>query len=283
MLASSADRRTTALIRPAALVGAVGLLTYAVLADVHPLALTLVAATIILFSAEAARAALAWRSLLALLILVILFLPIRRYILPGHLPFQLEPYRILVALLAVGWVGCLLVDARIRVRRSGFEGPMLMVILTTFGSVSVNASRTADLNVATEVVKSLTFFISFVVVFYLIVSVVRRWEDLEFLVKVLVGGGAVLAILAVIEANSGYNVFNHLSEILPILGKPEIPYQLSHPTGRLRVYATAESPIALAAVFVMLIPLAIYLAQTSGRRRWWAATILLFAGAVASV
>ena len=42
---------------------------------------------------------LAWRQMIALLILVILFIPIKRYAMPGHLPFDLEPYRLLVALI----------------------------------------------------------------------------------------------------------------------------------------------------------------------------------------
>src|SRR6186997_978076 len=44
------------------------------------------------------RSLLAWQNLLAVLIVVILFVPIRRYSLPGHLPFELEPYRLLVFL-----------------------------------------------------------------------------------------------------------------------------------------------------------------------------------------
>ena len=46
-----------------------------------------------------------WPRLIAALVLIILFIPIRRYTLPGHLPFQLEPYRVFVALLVLGWVG----------------------------------------------------------------------------------------------------------------------------------------------------------------------------------
>ena len=42
-----------------------------------------------------------WHGLLAGLILVILFVPIRRYTLPGNLPFELEPYRLLVIVLLV--------------------------------------------------------------------------------------------------------------------------------------------------------------------------------------
>ena len=38
-----------------------------------------------------------WSTLLIGLVLVILFIPIRRYTLPGSLPFDLEPYRVMVA------------------------------------------------------------------------------------------------------------------------------------------------------------------------------------------
>src|SRR3954454_10733550 len=67
---------------------------------------------------------LAWRRQLALLILVILFIPIQLYSLGGGLPFQLEPYRILVALMLVAWLAALLVDPRVRFRKTGLEGPI---------------------------------------------------------------------------------------------------------------------------------------------------------------
>ena len=68
-----------------------------------------VIALVIVF-AVAYRSLLAWDSLLALLVLVILFVPIQRYVLPGSLPFELEPYRLLVAFMIAGWIASLLVD-----------------------------------------------------------------------------------------------------------------------------------------------------------------------------
>jgi hypothetical protein len=47
------------------------------------------------------RRALKWRNLIALLIGVIFFIPVRRYVLPGSAAIQLEPYRVLVAIIAV--------------------------------------------------------------------------------------------------------------------------------------------------------------------------------------
>src|SRR5688500_15559734 len=70
---------------------------------------------------------LPWTRLLIALLLVILFIPIRRYKLPGDAGFTLEPYRVLVALIVAGWGTALLVDPRVRLRRSGFELPIGLI------------------------------------------------------------------------------------------------------------------------------------------------------------
>jgi hypothetical protein len=75
--------------------------------------------------------------------------------------------------------------------------------------------------------------------------------------------------------------------VLPFLRSEPLPFSLANTLandrgGRLRVYASAQDPIALAAVLVMLVPLAVYLAATDRRRVLWsvcAGTLLL--GAVA--
>ena len=61
------------------------------------------------------------------------------------------------------------------------------------------------------------FFLSFVLVLYLIVSVIRRLDDVDYLAKTLVVGGTVVAISALVEARTGFNVFNHLSRVIPFL------------------------------------------------------------------
>ena len=69
-----------------------------------------------------AKPVLEWRGLVVGLLLIILFIPIRRYVLPGGMPFQLEPYRLYVMLLVGGWTLSLLVDKRVSIKRTGFEG-----------------------------------------------------------------------------------------------------------------------------------------------------------------
>ena len=61
------------------------------------------------------------------------------------------------------------------------------------------------------------FFLSFILVVFVTASVIRRLDDVDFLAKTLVGGGAIVAGLAIVEARTGVNVFNHLSRVIPIL------------------------------------------------------------------
>jgi polysaccharide biosynthesis protein PslJ len=215
-----------------------------------------------------------WRQLLAALILVILLVPIRRYSLPADLPFQLELYRLFVALLVVGWIGSLLVDRRVRLRRTGFEGPLAVILGAAITSMVVNPERVAG--ASAEVNKQLMFLLSYVVVLYLTVSGVRKLSDVDFLARCLVAGGAIVSVFALVEARLGFNAFNHLATVMPFLRDlGDVGGFQRVGTGQLRVFASAQHPIALSAALVMLAPLAIYLARRHGQRRWLICALVL--------
>lgn len=225
-----------------------------------------------------------WPKLLAALILIILFVPIRRYSLPGNLPFELEPYRLFVAALLVGWFGSLLVDRRVRLRATGFEGPLALIVGSALASVAANPDRVAALSAIVN--KKLMFFLSFVLVLYVAASAVRRLHDIDFLAKTLVIGGAFVGLSAMIESRTGFNIFNHLDRVVPVLrqtaeGEPEA-FQ-KYGAAKLRVFASAQHPIALGAALVVLTPLAIYLAHRYRQRRWLVCAALLIAGCAATV
>ena len=225
-----------------------------------------------------------WPRLLAALILVILFIPIRRYSLPGNLPFELEPYRLLVILLLVGWGASLLVDPRTTFRRTGFDGPLILIFVAIVGSLVTNPSRVAELSSAVQ--KDLMFFVSFVLVLYMTTSVVRNPETIELVTKTLVGGGAVVAFFAIIEARTGINAFNSLDRVIPFLrpgGEGEPEAFLKFGSAKLRVFGSAQHPIALSAAFVLLVPLGLYLARRYGQRRWWLCVTLLVAGCASTI
>ena len=225
-----------------------------------------------------------WPRILAALVLVIMFIPIRRYTLPGNLPFELEPYRIYVAVMIVGWCASLLVDRRTRLHRTGFEGPFLLIIGGAAASVIGNPTRIAE-NAAT-VNKSLMFLLSFVLLVYMISSVIRTRGSADFLVKALVGGGSAVAVFAIIEARTGFNIFNHLSRVLPALQPTELGITggfIRVGAAKLRVFGSAEHPIALSAAMVMLIPLALYLARRYRQRRWIFCSVVLAVASWAAV
>jgi hypothetical protein len=224
------------------------------------------------------RTLLAWRAQVGLIVLVIFFVPIKRYILPGSLPFNLEPYRLLVMLICVFWATSLLIDPRVRLRRSGFDGPVLVYFLCIFLSLLANPHRTAELS--TDVTKTLLFFASFFLVYFFIASVLRDRRDIDFVVRAIVGAGTAVALLAIIESRTHYNVFDHLQSVLPFL---RFTGSLALDRGgRLRVVGSAQHPIALGAAFAMVVPFAVYLAQGTRRHRWWLAVFVLLLGALAT-
>lgn len=222
---------------------------------------------------------LSFRNLLGLMVLVILFIPARRYVFPGATGIALDPFRVLTGVILLGWIASLLSDPRVVVRRSGLEQPIALLVLATLGSEVANISRVSALE--TKVFKELSFFLSFLIIFYLIVSVVRP-GDVDTLVKLLVGGGAVVAAFAVIEARTNFNPFDHLTKVIPLLREEGGPRQVFAGRG-LRAYGSAQHPIALGAALVMLIPLAVYLVRRTNQRRWWTAAALFLLGTLSTM
>ena len=240
------------------------------------------AAAISVLAVMLQRRLTSWHALLALTIVVILFIPIRRYSMPGNLPFQLEPYRLAVAGVTAAWVTSMLIDRRLRIRRTGLEGPLVAFAVCALGSVLANSSRIDALGVQSYVAKKLTFFLSFYLVVYIVMSVVRTQKQVDFLLRVLVGGGALVAAAAMFESWTHHDLFNDLHPILPFLRLTDPP-QTELRGARLRVFASAQHPIALGAVLIMMLPLAVYLAKRTGHRRWWAVCMLVLLGAFSTV
>jgi polysaccharide biosynthesis protein PslJ len=281
---------STAVLLTAIAVIAVGAVSAAPL---MALGLVLIFATVF---ALGHRWLLRWDVLAGLLIVIVLVVPIRRFVLPGGLPFQLEPYRVYVALLVAAWGSSLLIDPRVRLRRTGFEAPLLLFFGAAVASVLVNLGYVSDgarvIDPTTKlivsgslegnVVKAITFFVSFVLVFYFIASVVRTREAVDRLLKLLVAGGAVVAVFSIVESRTGVNVFDRLPRVLPFL-QENFLQEVPNRGARLRARGPAEHAIALSAVLAMLVPLGVYLAVTRRHAGWWLATAVTALGALAAV
>jgi hypothetical protein len=218
-----------------------------------------------------------WRWPLTVLLLVILFIPMRRYGLPADLPFELEPYRVVVALAVILWALSLLAQPDVALRRSSLEGPVLLYAFALMASDFANPGRAAEMQ--SYVIGGVTLALSVVVVFYFVVSVVRTFSQVLALLKLLVVGSSVLAVLAMIESRTGWSPFQHLDHV-PFLQKTA--FFTGQTRGTVRALASAEHPIALGAMFVIVAPLALYLAIRFGRW-WWASVVILMAGTFATV
>ena len=183
-----------------------------------------------------------------------------------------------MVLVLLAWIASLLTDPRVRVRRSGLEGPLAVITISVFGSIVVNPSGVAG--VPAEVTKAAMFFLSFVLFFYFMVSVVRDWDDVDRIVRLLVLGGAIVAGSALVEYRTSFSVFNLLGH-LPFLQPLDLPIEDPR-GGRPRPYGSAEHPIALSAFLVILLPLVIYLVRRHGRV-WWLAAAFILMGMVSTV
>ena len=232
-----------------------------------------------------ARGCFEWRTLVSLIVLCILFIPIRRYQLPAALPVNLEPYRLIVGLVALAWLASALVQSDLRIRRTGFEGPLLAFGLAVLLGILSNGGRIQALDVNQFVLKKVTFFVSFALVMYMVASVVHSRRDIDWLVGLLVIGGAIVAGLAIVESRTGFNIFDHLQRVMPVLhfDASQLPKWTGERGGRVRAYASAQHAIALGAALAMLVPLAVYQGMRTRQGGWWIATGVLVLGTMATV
>jgi hypothetical protein len=216
-----------------------------------------------------------------LIVVTVFFIPADLYQFAINLPFGFEPYRLVVALVTLCWVSALLVDPAVRLSRTAYDKPLLVLITVILGSELVNTGRVAAYG--TNVAKSLSFFIGVLLVYYISATILRRRSDVNFVLKLLVFCGGVVGAGAIFEERTGYNAFRHIQSIFPFLqfegvagtGEAQVI------GGNLRVFASAQHPIALGAFMGMLIPISIYLVRTRGRI-WLVATLLLCLGAFSS-
>lgn len=221
---------------------------------------------------------LRWPAVISLLVSIMLFVPIGRYSIPVELPFGIELYRVAVALVLAGWAAALLVDPSVRLRRSPFQTPLLIIMCATLGSLAVNVGRVAPLGSA--VLKSVTFLLSFVLVHYFLISVVRSKRTVETLTKFLVVGTAVVAAFSILEQRVHFNVFDHVGTVLPFLvfnGPVE-----ADRAGLIRAVGSSSHPIELGVVLAMALPLGLALVFGAGRR-WWIPTTVLAIGVMSAV
>ena len=225
------------------------------------------------------RYLLSWQTLLGAILVVILFIPIRRYTVAAGAPIELEPYRVLIAVVLGCWFLALAADPDVRWRKSGYGTPIAVLWLGILCSLAMNLGRVNGMS--EMVLKQITFFGSYFLILCFVTSVVRRGVSLDRMLKILVGGGAIVAIAALYEWRSGINLFNGLGRFLPFLIYQDIGEAMVRGTGA-RALGSAQHPIALGAALVMLLPISIYLFKRTQQWIWLACGGLLTLGSLAT-
>jgi O-antigen ligase len=104
----------------------------------------------------------------------------------------------------------------------------------------------------------------------------------NLLIRMLVGGGGIVAGLSIIESRTHWNAFAHLDAFIPLLEPVDAP-GTSERGGNLRVMGSAQGSIALGAALAMMLPLAVYLGYKARRWYWWAAAGVMALGALATL
>ncbi len=196
-----------------------------------------------------------WPNAVALFLLVIWLIPARGYRLPITLPFNLEPYRIVLgglflALIVAAFLG------RAKLEVLGFGIPLAILAGTATVSAIMNYEDIGSAAGNPGAFRALSYYLGFLAVFVLVASTIKTHAGMDTVVRGLVLGATVVALSAIYESRSGYNAFDHLADWIPALIREQRTGFLER-GGNLRVYASAQHPIALSAALFMTFPLAL--------------------------
>lgn len=202
------------------------------------------------------------------LLVFVMFVPIRAYAIPIPLPFQLEPYRLYLALLLVLCVVHLLAHPDYRWRPTSFLIPLGIFLGTLVLSIVINIVPLTRAGLVSTCATGL-FNLLFILSVYLVIRQALRTERMVMAVLgFLAVSGAIVGFFAVVERVIHVNVFLLFGSILPltVLRTEEDSFR----AGGMRSYGSAQHPIALSVLLSMLIPVVLFLARRGGwpRNRW---------------
>jgi O-Antigen ligase len=235
------------------------------------------------------RFVLTWSAMIILLAAVIMFVPARRYAIPIPLPFQLEPYRLVLVIVLIALIVALIAKPEVHWRPVAFGWPIAIFLATVLVSFIVNGMDLANAGLVETSLGGIGQFLLMLSVFFCFRQLLRSERDVMLLITFITWAGVVVSFFAVIERVSRVNVFYMLANVLPLtLLREEGDVSRA---GINRAFGSAQHPIALAVALCILVPLAIYLAQYAAwpvnainRKLVYAgATIMLFGGVLAAI
>ncbi|MET4157304.1 O-antigen ligase family protein [Agromyces sp. PvR057] len=230
-----------------------------------------------------------WTAMIIGLAAVIMLVPARRYAIPIPLPFQLEPYRLVLGIVIVALVVSLILKPEVRWRPVAFGWPIGIFLVTIAVSFVVNVTGLANQALIGTAVGGIVQMLFMLAVFYAFRLLLRSERDVMLLITFVTWAGVVVSFFALIERFSRFNVFLVLGNFLPLTLLRE-GGDVSR-AGVARAFGSAQHPIALAVALCILIPLAIYLAKYAAwplneiNRKivYGGATVMLFGGIMAAI
>ena len=207
-----------------------------------------------------AESLFSWGGAIGLLVLVVWAVPIKSYRLPVALPFSLELYRLVLIVCIGAWLVAIVTGTPRRLGRRAREadraarrrGRALDRGEHSTRSRAPACSRRRSSRSPTSSASCVAYL--------LVCSTIQSLSAVELVVRVLVLGAAAIAVAAIYEARTNYNVFDHLHKWFSFLEPTRAIKESAERGTRLRVRASAQHPIALGAALTMALPLAVYLA-----------------------
>jgi O-antigen ligase len=230
-----------------------------------------------------------WNAMIIGLAAVIMLVPARRYAIPIPLPFQLEPYRLVLGIVIIALVASLILKPEVRWRPVAFGWPIGIFLATIAVSFVVNATDLANEALTGTALGGMLQMLFMLAVFFCFRLLMRSERDVMLLITFVTWAGVIVSFFAIVERLSRFNVFLVLGNILPLTLLRE-GGDVSR-AGVARAFGSAQHPIALAVALCILIPLAVYLAKYAAwplneiNRKvvYGGATILLFGGIMAAI
>ncbi|QHC64206.1 O-antigen ligase family protein [Rathayibacter festucae] len=204
-----------------------------------------------------------WTGAFIVLLGVIMFIPVRYYALPIPLGFALEPYRLVIVLMVVAAIVALMIDPTFVWRPAAFGWPLGIWVASSLLSIAANVQFISEGALGSGVAGAIVNDLLMLSVYFVARLVMRNEKLVEAFLTFLVWSAVVVAFFAVIERATQQNVFTMLDKFLPLerLGAEQEAYR----AGGYRSFGSSQHPIALAVMFTMMIPIAIYLSKYA---RW---------------
>ncbi len=222
-----------------------------------------------------------WTTMLFVLAAVIMFVPIRRYALPIEVGFALEPYRVLITGLLIALAVSLIRNGTSKWKPVVWGWPIAIFLWAMFASLMINAvaiTSAGGIGGGFSNIFQLAFLLSVIV---LTRQMLSTEKVTMILLNVLVFAGAFVGFFAFVERVTRRNIFLMFGEFLPLTILRDDAESLRAGGGR--AYASSQHPIALAVLFCLIIPIAIYLMKFSPWPRYDFTRKLVYTAAIGAM